>query len=303
MTITEHLVKTIIRQILKNEDYRIDIVTLIDTVFLQLAIDFFKKIVEAKSNSKRARRDWYKQVFLDPGLPSKDLASNSGINMKTIFNMYGSSRKDIVINAASTHYDVLHKSIESLIDAENKFELNLKLRFDKHSVKLNAEETLIAINALAVKRAALRGGLWSTVGKKVEGPLMQTLCKLYKVPDENYTSEIDNSNHEESFAREVDFYLINNNEKYKCEVKLMGKGNPESADSVIARDSKVFVADTLSENNKKQLDDRGVEWVALKDENGFQKFATVLKRLGIPFKTINLTSLDQNISKAFSEIF
>lgn len=34
----------------------------------------------------------------------------------------------------------------------------------------------------------------------------------------------------------------------------MGKGNPESADAVIARDSKVFVADKLSDLNKKQLD-------------------------------------------------
>jgi hypothetical protein len=28
--------------------------------------------------------------------------------------------------------------------------------------------------------------------------------------------------------------------RYKCEVKLMGKGNPESADAVIARDSRVL---------------------------------------------------------------
>ncbi|MGI8495592.1 MAG: CfrBI family restriction endonuclease, partial [Pyrinomonadaceae bacterium] len=61
--------------------------------------------------------------------------------------------------------------------------------------------------------------------------------------------------------------------QYKCEVKLMGKGNPESADAIIARDSKVFVADKLSEMNKKQLNSLRVNWIELRSANGFQKFA------------------------------
>jgi len=36
-----------------------------------------------------------------------------------------------------------------------------------------------------------------------------------------------------SFEIEIDFYPISNGQNYKCEVKLMGKGNPESADAVI----------------------------------------------------------------------
>ena len=68
-------------------------------------------------------------------------------------------------------------------------------------------------------------------------------------------------------VREVDFDLKNGNEKFRCEVKLMGKGNPESADAVIARDSKVFVADKLSDLNKEQLDERGVEWVELRSDS------------------------------------
>jgi hypothetical protein len=38
---------------------------------------------------------------------------------------------------------------------------------------------------------------------------------------------------------------LNNGKEYLCEVKLTGKGNPESADVIIARDSNIFVADTL----------------------------------------------------------
>ena len=62
----------------------------------------------------------------------------------------------------------------------------------------------------------------------------------------------------------------------------MGKGNPESADAVIARDSKVFVADKLSETNKNQLDSLNVNWVELRNANGYKKFSVVLAHLRIP---------------------
>ena len=48
MTITEQVAKDIIRKLLKGDDYRIEIVTLIDAEFLQFVIDFFKKVVNAK---------------------------------------------------------------------------------------------------------------------------------------------------------------------------------------------------------------------------------------------------------------
>ena len=52
MTLTDQVVKSIIRKLLKGSDYRIEIVTLINAEFLQFAIDFFKKIVSAKLLSK-----------------------------------------------------------------------------------------------------------------------------------------------------------------------------------------------------------------------------------------------------------
>jgi len=171
------------------------------------------------------------------------------------------------------------------------------------SVDLNVSETLIVINTLAVKRASLRGGLWSTAGKRVEKPLMETLCKLYGVSKRNYRSELKGSDKIEDFTREVDFYLTKGESDYKCEVKLMGKGNPESADAVIARDSHVFITDKLSETNKAQLDSLGVEWVELRTINGFQRFKKVLQNLKITFTDINPQNLEADIEKAFNEIF
>lgn len=100
--------------------------------------------------------------------------------------------------------------------------------------------SLIVINTLAVKQAALRGGLWSTAGK--------------------------------------------------------------SADAIIARDTNVFVADMLSQQNKNQCDQLGVNWVALRDKDGYKKFCEILHKLNIPHKKYN-GSLNIDLPKILEELF
>ncbi len=224
MTLTEQVAKKIIKKLLKGEDCRIEIITLINAEFLQFAINFFKKIVTAKLNNKEVTTDWYKSVFLDSTLNKEDIAINSGLNVKTIGNMFNSTKKEIVIDAANEHYNSLYTAIQSLVDSTEELDLTLTIKLKGVSVDLNVSESLVVINTLAVKRAAIRGGLWSTAGKRVEKPLMQTMCKLYRVPENNFKMEIKNTDAKQTFQREIDFYLIKKNQKYKREVKLMGKG-------------------------------------------------------------------------------
>lgn len=301
MTLSDEVIKKIIRKLLKGEDYRIEVVTLINTEFLQFAIEFFKKIVEAKLNNNDISIDWYKNTFLNPELSAKEIAIHSGLNKKTIHNMYNSSTKEIVIDAAKEHYDVLYDSIKKLVENEREIDLKLIIKFRNVSVELNVSESLIVINTLAVKRAELRGGLWSTAGKRVEHPLMLTLCKLYNV-GENYYKVKFNKNESKNFDREIDFYLVNGDKEYLCEVKLMGKGNPESADAVIARSTNVFIADKLSEQNKHQLEHLGINWVELRSKNGFRRFKLVLEKLEIPHSDFN-DDLDKNLNIIFTQIF
>ncbi|MCL6088176.1 MAG: CfrBI family restriction endonuclease [Actinobacteria bacterium] len=303
MTITEQVTKNIIKKLLKGEDYRIEVVTLIDAEFLQFAIDFFKRIVDAKLKSQNITIDWYKKEFLNPVLPAKDIIINAGLNKKTIHNMFNSSTKGIVIDAANEHYDSFYETIKNLVEAEHDLDLTLTIKFKGVSVDLNVSESLIVINTLAVKRAELRGGLWSTAGKRVEKPLMQTLCKLYGISDKNYAVKSKGKVIEDAdFEREVDFYLIEGKNHYKCEVKLMGRGNPESADAVIARASKVFVADKLSETNKRQLNSLGIEWIELRSDGGFQRFETVLNHLRISHSKLS-RNIDEKLETIFKEIF
>ena len=132
---------------------------------------------------------------------------------------------------------------------------------------------------------------------------MQTLCKLYGISDKNYALKIKGQDLEgDEFEREIDFYLIEGKNQYKCEVKLMGIGNPEGADAVMARDSKVFVADKLSDTNKKQLNSRKVEWVELRSDGGFKRFEMVLDHLKIPHGKLP-ENFDKKLESIFKEIF
>jgi len=297
MTLTDQVVKNIIKRLIKGQDYRIEVVALINAEFLQFAIDFFKKVIEAKLANKDVSIDWYKKTFLNRNLSSEEIAINSGLNKKTITNMYNSASKEIVIDASNEHYDVLYESISNLIENQPDIDLTLTIKFRGVSVELNINESLIVINTLAVKRAALRGGLWSTAGKRVEKYLMATLCKVYNVPFEHFDqSKIPAS------MREVDFYLIKGKTYSRCEVKMMGRGNPESADAIFARESDVFVADKLSDLNKQQADKLNIKWVELRDENGYKRFAQILKELEIPFTEFN-GNLDAHLDKILIELF
>lgn len=302
MTLTESVAKNIIQKLIKGQDYRIEIVTLINAEFLQYAINFFKKVIDAKLKNQDITVDWYKKEFLNPNLPARDIAIHSGLNKKTIHNMFNSSTKEIIIDASNENYDTLFEAIKNLVDTEQELELTLTIKFKGVSVDLNVSESLIIINTLAVKRAELRGGLWSTAGKRVEKPLMLTLCELFNVDNKNYTIKYKGrSKKKPEFEREIDFYLLEGDNSYKCEVKLMGRGNPEGADAVIARDSKVFVADKLSDTNKKQLDSLGVEWVELRSDNGYKRFATVLKHLNIPYQDFS-GDIEPRLSQIFKKI-
>ncbi|MCD8305599.1 MAG: CfrBI family restriction endonuclease [Prevotella sp.] len=288
MTLANQTIRNIITHVLKSEDYRIEIINLINAEFLQFAIDFFKKIVDAKFNTKEITIDWYRKTFINnKDLSPDDVAIYAGLNKKTVANMYGTAKKEIVLDASNEHFNVLYESIEELARNEENIDLQLTIKFRKVSVELNISESLIVINALAVKRAALRGGLWSTAGKRVEKYLMVTLCKLYKVAPQYYNAEHFIKNKDLAVDREVDFFLKNNGRNYRCEVKLMGKGNPESADAIIARDSDLFVADTLSQQNKNQCNKLDICWVACRDKDGYKRFSIALSKFGIPFTDYN----------------
>ena len=286
-TFTTVSLGNVLNSLYKGEDYRGEVISLIQDDFIAYSIEFLKKVMIAKLENKNITVDWYEKEFIkNEDLKKEDIAINSGMNMKSISNKYKSTKKDIVITASDEQYGNLKQAIEELINVEKDLDLTLTIKYNQASVELTLNETLIVINTLAVKRAAIRGGAWSSIGKNIEKPLMKSLCILYGVPKKNYEivyKKVDYSKDNAIFSREIDFYLINDNNKaLLCEVKLMGKGNPEVADAVIARETNLFVADTLSETNKRQLNSLNIEWIELRSYKGYAKFKEILKKLNIP---------------------
>ncbi|MEQ3452212.1 CfrBI family restriction endonuclease [Enterococcus cecorum] len=279
--------KTVDRLIL-GEDYREEVVNSINAVFFDFTMDFFKKIVTAKINDEGITIDWYKKYFISgENFDAVESAIYAGLNKKTITNIYGSATKTIVLSAANNNFEYLSNFIGELEkDSTDGLAISIKISYKDVTVDLSLTESLLVINALATKKLQLRGGAWSSIGKKVEKPLLDRLCKEAGVPKENIDNSQFKKDKSKKFDREVDYKLISSEGKiYRIEVKLMGKGNPESADATIARDSDIFVADTLSEQNCNQLYDRGVEYIILKDNpDSIQDFKKVLDRLNIPYK-------------------
>ncbi|STQ86322.1 type II restriction endonuclease [Helicobacter muridarum] len=187
---------------------------------------------------------------------------------------------------ANANIDYLESLLVSLGEANESIGISIKISYKEISVELNLNESLLVINALATKKIALRGGAWSSIGKRVEKPLMLALCKKCRVKKDYINSEIFKKNGELDFDREVDFRLYNfdKSKEYRIEVKLMGKGNPESADAVIARDTNIFIADTLSLQNKNQLKALGIEFLELKNnKDSMNDFKKILEKLEIPY--------------------
>lgn len=210
------------------------------------------------------------------------------MNLKTIRNICGTTNKEIVIDFANQNYDYLKNLIQQLeIDGNDDLNIQIKITKNGVSVDLNLSESLLVLNALATKKIALRGGAWSAIGKRIEKPLLIKLCNLCGVPLEFYNAEHFIRDKTKEIDREIDFKLYDVERKeYKCEVKLMGFGNPESADVVIARNSDVFIADTLSTQNKNQLNQRGVLWLELKNHSRsdiLNNFKAILEKLNVPF--------------------
>jgi len=302
MALSNNALQNVLRMILKSEHYRKAVIDQITDDFLQFTVQYFREIFLAKYDGKKIDMEWYRKYFLEGRFSTKETAIYAGLNDKTIRNIYGSSARNVVVEVTPDYHNELIDKVSALVNDDfSDVEINLTIKYNQASVDLTLSETLIVVNTLGVKRSEIRGGAWSGLGKKLELPLMLTLAKLYQVPFRHYAGKGLSGE-----GRDVDFHFIDQSEnRYRCEVKLMGKGNPESADAAVARDTDIFIADTLSSLNKEQLPQRGCYWVELRADEGYKKIFEVFTELDIPcveFDGDLDCALDSLIPEVFAEI-
>ncbi|MYE27307.1 MAG: CfrBI family restriction endonuclease [Chloroflexi bacterium] len=291
-------IQSIIRHLLTNR-ITDDLLPVPDKAeFGRFCIQYFKEIAYDKAASLDLRErephaaysmgtDDDDAIILDP-VPSVEVAP------------LPSNR--VIAEVTIAYPEELPETVSVLLRSDrNAIEYRPILKRNGVGLHLSLEETLIVVNTLAAKHAEIRGGAWSGLGKRLELPLMLTLAKLYQVPPSHYAGKGLTGE-----AREIDFHFLSKSgDQFFCEVKLMGKGNPESADSTIARRSNIFIAQTLSDKNKSQLTNRGHHWVELGAQDGYKRIFTVFKYLDVPcveFAGDLGAALDEIIPQVFAEI-
>ena len=286
MTFGEEAVKNTVSKLLSGNDYRDEVINAVNSVFFDFTLKFFSEIVQAKLSGNDINMAWYSEHFIEgDNIPPEDAVIYAGLNRKTIMNVYGTATRKIMIDAAKNSLDYLRSMLDELEkDSENDLAVTISIRRNKVIVELSLTESLIVINAIATKKIQIRGGAWSAIGKRVEKPLVDELCRRAGVPEEYIDRENFRRDRSLPYDRETDYRLKSITGKiYRVEVKLMGRGNPESADMTIARDTNIFIADTLSEQSQSQLKERGTEYLTLRDNlRIIPDFVKILDRLKIP---------------------
>jgi len=276
MRLTKEKKKHIIKLILEGKSHRPYMVSEKSAIYLEF---FAKFIEEIKNTDPLINNKTFENIYINNKSVENQLW-NSGLNKKTIGDTYGSQS----VSTMETAIEEIGPTIKDLAFdlptslAEVSFKFKLKDGLISHN--MTGIDFFRILLAISTNHAALKGGFASTFGKQIEKSFLLTLCKIFQIKNDNYHAYdmMDNNN----FNRETDFYIIDNNRaQHKIEMKMMGKGNPEGADSLYARGTKIFIADTLSETNKRQCDSNHVYWIELKND-GWKKFQQVMDQLHIP---------------------
>lgn len=289
-----HAIRCLIRD---GQSHRQAIFEEINREFVRHAVEFFTDVAHAKLKGEdlAASDDWYEQQLLRSGRYTKEeVAVHAGIPMKTIENIHESTKANVVLDASLQNHQALRRTIEEILAAGEQPSITLTIKLRGVGVDLSLNESLIVINSLAVKRERIRGGMWSTAGKQLERPLMATLCLLHDVDDRFWRiAEPD------EYPHQIDFVLQSHGRQYLCEVKLMGKGNPESAKAAHAHNASLLVADRLSDQARQSLTKNNIEWVELAAASGYKRFGPVLDRFNIERREpADLDRLDEIIERA-----
>ena len=261
----------IIRLVLSGEGHRPYMTALKSDIYIDFYISFFEEILNHGQEAD------FEDIFIKNS-DLNDRLLNIGINEKTVGDTYSSASKEMKEKAIKE----IGKAITEMIQNKETSIEEVSFKFkDNNEYVFNAKDFLKMILSTSTNHAKLKGGFASSFGKQVEKPLIKTICKIFGVSENNY--EENDQQDDGSYSRETDFYIIDDdNNKFKVEFKMMGRGNPEGADSLYARDTSIFMGDTLSETVKKQCEDNGVYWIELRN-NGWNKFGEVLESLNIKY--------------------
>jgi hypothetical protein len=144
-------------------------------------------------------------------------------------------------------------------------------------------ETLLLLFSVISASGAVRGGVWSEVGKRAGPRILERLFSELGIPkgplyqDFYYQSEVVNG------GRETDAEIFYKGERiHRVEIKLLGIGNPEIGNEAIARRCDIFLVDDLTSLMIDQARQHGVKVILLK--NALKELYEMFSKEGLPVK-------------------
>jgi len=269
----------IIKAVLEGRSFRELILMKKHERMLKTLRELILYVVSNKSNE----RDWWKKKLIIQNKNKKFLVWCGGLNEKTIRNWMGSTSLDICRRASSKNYDIMVSLFENIIKKPDFPKLSIRISLKDKVVELNNIESLLLIFAAISAGEAIRGGIWSEVGKRVGSAILEKLFNKLGIPKGPsnqsfyYQLEVINGGRE---ADAVIFYKGKN--IHRIEIKLLGIGNPEIGDEAIARGCDIFLVDDLTDLMKEQARKHGVRVILLR--NALEELYEIFSREGLPVK-------------------
>ena len=297
VTLSNDMTRHVIRELLTDGgNHRLAVFQAINRTFIRYSLDFLQKATESKSQwvdsdiAEIAESDWYVE-FLRSQFTDMDEAEIIGaIPKKTIENIYSGKRKALVRSALEANIEHLIEAFEEARALHGPSEV---ATVTVDGIEFTAAQSMLLMNSLAVKRQQINGGFWSAVGNAVEVPLLKSLCRLYEIDEQYHRGGLKKDN-----RHQVDYMLRRSGVEYRCEVKLNGRGNPESVTAAIARDPRIVLADHISEQNREKLNSADISWVDFSDNGGFFRFGIALEKFNIPHREApDLSNLDNILDR------
>ena len=145
--------RSAVSKLLSGKDYRDEVINAVSAEFFDFTLEFFRQIVDAKLHGRDIGMSWYRERFIDGDIAPDEAVIFAGLNRKTVTNIYGTSAREVMLDAARNNFTYLRGILVGLEnDADNNLAVTITISHNDISVKLSLTESLIVINALATKK-------------------------------------------------------------------------------------------------------------------------------------------------------
>ena len=279
-TVPENYINEVVKAVLEGRKFREYVLKERHTRTLKV----LEKLVLELAESKSYERDWWKKKLILENNDKELIIWFGGLNEKTIRNWMGSATLDICRQACSVNYDTMISLFEALPENFPKFSMKISLK-DK-TVELDNIETLLLLFSVISAGGAVRGGVWSEVGKNAGPRILEKLFYELDIPkgalfrdfqDLYYQLEVVDG------GRETDAEIFYKGKRiHRVEIKLLGIGNPEIGNEAIARRCDIFLVDELTNLMIEQARQHGVKVILLKD--ALKELYEMFSKEGLPVK-------------------